>query len=230
MRYAIYATPPQQHPLTRAASAWLGRNAFPASAADPAADPEAARFADLTADPRRYGFHATLKAPFALAEGRTEAGLIAAFEAFCAMTPAVSIDRLVLRELGAFFALVPSGDAAALNALCARVVEEFEPFRAPLSSEDVARRKPELLSERQRELLQRWGYPYVFEEFRFHMTLTGPVPEDSRAEMREILRRRFVSFVDQALPIDHLALFCEPERGQPFHVLRAHSLAPAAGA
>ncbi len=98
------------------------------------------------------------------------------------------------------------------------LVTRFEPFRAPLSESDISRRKPEQLPPAQREHLLRWGYPYVFEEFRFHMTLTGPIEESRRAVMHRLLEARFMDFLNRPLAISHLAVFVEEERGAPFTV------------
>ncbi len=219
MRYAVYFTPRQEDALTQSAAEWLGRDAFSGSELPPPSDMDRGVWQTLTAEPRRYGFHATLKAPFTLAEGKTQADLVSAFRTFCETTAASVIPSLALNQLGPFFALTPADDATAINSLCASVVERFELFRAPLSPQDLARRKPERLTENQRLLLHRWGYPYVFEEFRFHMTLTGPVPPDLDQEVRQRLLGRFARFIDRPLPIDHLALFCQKERDEPFHVL-----------
>ncbi|SIR07336.1 putative phosphonate metabolism protein [Rhizobium sp. RU35A] len=222
MRHAVYFAPPQDDPLNRAAALWLGRDAFSEQGISPPADSglPLEKWQALTAEPRRYGFHATLKAPFTLSSEKTVEDLAEAFDTFCNRTAPVTIPKLCLAGIGPFFALVPDGDSQAIDALCAEITRAFEPFRAPLSPEDVARRKPERLTERQRALLNEWGYPYVFEEFRFHMTLTGPVPEDARPGMRALLESRFSTFIDRPLPIAHLGLFVEPTRGAPFRVDR----------
>lgn len=232
MRYAVYFTPPHDDPLTRAAVDWLGRDAFagPALRAPQLAGFEAAGLTvpdweALTADPRRYGFHATLKAPFTLAQGRTPEALDEAFTEFCRDTAPVLMARLVLAQLGPFFALVPDeGSQLGVNGLCAAVVEAFEPFRAALSPEDIARRRPERLTERQRAHLDRWGYPYVFDEFRFHMTLTGPVAPKDQPRIRDLLAERFAPFIDRPLPVAHLGLSVEPARGAPFAIARLAAL------
>ncbi len=163
MRFALYFTPPAADPLTRTAARWLGRDAFSGEILTPAGPlPEgfsAEAQAALVAEPVRYGFHGTLKAPFALAEDRTEADLLAALRTFAAETPAFTIPRLMVGRLGPFFALVPDGDAPDLEGFAARCVRHFEPFRAPLSAADIARRKPETLTESQRAHLEDWGYP-----------------------------------------------------------------------
>lgn len=225
MRYALYFSPSAADPLTEAAAEWLGRDAFhgrifPRSAGGGFAGEE---LDTLTADPRRYGFHATLKAPFDLADGVSESDLLTALAAFAATTAPFEIPSAVVGQLGPFFALVPERLHPPLQDFAASVVETFEPFRAPLSEADIERRKPDSLPPRQRENLMRWGYPYVFDEFRFHMTLTGPVPEAQAPAMANVLKDRFADFIGRPLRIDGLALFVEPERGAPFLV---HSRLP----
>lgn len=229
MRYALYFTPPADDPLTGTAAAWLGRDAFSGEtiAMEGTGPFPAETFAALTADPRRYGFHATLKAPFELATNRTEAELIARFETFCAAQPAFDIPSVVVGQLGPFFALIPAETHPPLQDFAAAVVEAFEPFRAALSEADIARRKPERLSEAQRAHLLRWGYPYVMEEFRFHMTLSGPVEPEQVDAMRQLASTRFAAFTDKPLPISGLALFVEKDRGTPFTV---HAWQPLTGA
>ncbi len=229
MRYALYFTPPKDHPLNGTASLWLGRDAF-TGGIYPAPDhprlPAGEQF-ELTADPRRYGFHATIKAPFGLAASVTEKDLIPVVEDFAARTPAFEIPELVLGQLGRFFALVPGFLHPPLQDFAAKVVKSFEPFRAALSEADVARRKPEDLTESQRANLLRWGYPYVMDDFGFHMTLTGKVPPERSGVMKEILAERFSAFTGRPLAISGLAVFVEEARGAPFKV---HSWWPLAGA
>ncbi|MDR9780253.1 DUF1045 domain-containing protein [Rhizobium redzepovicii] len=229
MRYALYFSPPKDDPLTGAASLWLGRDAF-SDETYPAPEHErlgAAEQFELTADPRRYGFHATIKAPFSLAASVTERDLMAVVEEFAARTEAFEIPKLVLGQLGRFFALVPGSVHQPLQDFAAKVVRSFEPFRAALTEADMARRNPEKLSDSQRANLQRWGYPYVMEDFGFHMTLTGQVPEPRASVMKTILAERFADFTGRPLTISGLAVFTEETRGAPFKV---HSWLPLSGA
>lgn len=215
MRAAIYFTPPRDAALTRLATGWLGRDAFSReSAAAPG---------ELVAEPARYGFHATMKPPFRLSQGRTLEELDAALAAFCSNTTPVRIARLALRRIGRFFALVPETQADDLSALAGETVRRFEPFRAPLSEAEIARRAPERLTERQRAHLATWGYPYVFEEFRFHLTLTGPVADEDASAVEARLAERFAPVLGRPLAIDRLALFVEDAPGAPF---RVHALHP----
>lgn len=228
MRYAFYISPDEDDPLSAAAAGWLGANPFTGETweLEPSGDFSAAELTALTADPRRYGFHGTLKAPFALAPSTTEMQLLNAFAAFTEECTPFEIPEMTLGQLGPFFALVPAVNCSALQDLADETVRRFSPFRAPLSQADIARRKPELLGDAMRRNLFEWGYPYVFESFRFHMTLTGAVPVERQAAMRVLLEQAFASFIGKPLPVTSLALFNEPARGAPFTV---HSLLPLGG-
>ncbi|UHS55379.1 DUF1045 domain-containing protein [Agrobacterium vaccinii] len=220
VRYAIYFTPAEHDALTEKASRWLGRNAFSGVTHN-----EHEAYADITAEPRRYGFHATLKAPFELSEKRREADLLAALHAFAATRHAFDIPTLVVGSLGPFFALVPQAPYQPLQDFAADVVDYFDPFRAPLSDSDIARRRPQNLTESQRQNLSLWGYPHVMDDFRFHMTLTGPVDAADRDDMSTVLRAEFTDFTDRPLTISGLGLFIEKARGEPFI---AHTWLPLA--
>ncbi len=220
MRAAIYFTPPADAPLTRLAADWLGRDAFDGAAARPLDAERAA----IVAEPARYGFHATMKAPFRLADDATLPALDEALASFCAAHSAPTIARLALRRIAQFFALVPDETEPALDKLAGECVRGFERFRAPLSTREWERRRPETLTTRQRRHLEDWGYPHVFEDFRFHMTLTGRVPDEAAAPIEATLARHFEPLLGQPLPVDGLALFVEPEPGGPFVVHSRHPL------
>lgn len=222
MRYAIYFSPSPDDALTRKASRWLGRNAFRGSEDDNDADQR-----DMTAEPRRYGFHATLKAPFELADRSSEAELLSAFQDFTRTRQAFEIPDVIIDNLGPFFAIVPKAKSEALQDFAADVVAYFEPFRAALSPSDIARRRPQELSESQRRNLSQWGYPHVMDDFRFHMTLTGPVETKDRDRVRTLLMREFSDFTERSLAISGLGLFVERARGEAFTV---HTWLPLAGA
>jgi len=215
VRYAIYFSPAKDHPLTEAASRWLGRDAFSGTLHD-----DHSAFADVTAEPRRYGFHATLKAPFELSEKYSEADLLSAFDDFAANQSAFDIPRVVVDALGPFFALVPDRTYQPLQDFAAEIVDHFDRFRAPLSESDIARRRPQSLTESQRQNLSLWGYPYVMDDFRFHMTLTGRVDDSEATGLRDILTSEFSEFTDRPLSVSGIALFAEETRGAPFAVHR----------
>jgi putative phosphonate metabolism protein len=187
-RVALYWAPAPGSDAWVAGCGWLGRDTATGEALTQPQVPGVAPalLEQLTADPRRYGFHATLKAPFALAEGYESVGLLGDVEAFAATRKSFRV-RLKVDSLDGFLALVPAEPSRQLDELAAACVREFDGFRAPLSEDDHARRQPEQLSEQEREYLDRWGYPYVFEFFRFHMTLTCRLEEPERGHVKAIL-------------------------------------------
>lgn len=229
-RYALYYAPEASSPLAAFGDGWLGR--------DPRTDrswqqprlPDIGpqRLAEITADPRRYGFHATLKAPFQLHEEHTADDLMAAVEGFAASTPPARADGLRLDWLDGFLALRAAGSPAEIDDLAARVVEAFEPFRAPLTQAELARRKPERLGPRHRELLERYGYPYVFEEYRFHMTLTARLADAAeRAAVEREVAPWARPFAETPFTLDAISIFEEPSPGTPFRLVRRVPLAGA---
>jgi 2'-5' RNA ligase len=174
---------------------------------------------DLTRDPRKYGFHATLKAPLSLAPGKTEAELLAACEAFAVTPRAIPVIRPVVGSISGFIAVIPAEPSAELIRLAADCTREFDSFRAPLGAEDRARRNPSQLTPRQREHLDRWGYPYVMEDFRFHMTLTGRLDTERREAVLTMLRNRFSTIGLTMLAIDSIAVFRQENADSRFRIV-----------
>lgn len=229
-RYAIYAAPAIDDPLWRFGSTMIGYDA--ANGADVASMPLArldrGRWCALTEEPRRYGFHGTLKAPFELAAGAGEADLQKAIDSFAAVTVGLAPFALHVTSIGRFFTLTPIEPNSALQEFAGKVVTHFDGFRAPLTPEDRARRKPERLSERERAYLDTYGYPYVLETFRYHMTLTGQVPEELREAVGKDLRAAYGGLPPAPFAIDELVLFKQPTRADRFHILSRHALAGGA--
>jgi putative phosphonate metabolism protein len=224
-RLAIFAAPPRGSALGRWGAAWLGRDAESGAAPTPPALPgwSPADFARLTEFPRRYGLHATLKPPFRLAAGTSEAALIEAAERLAAALPPPAATRLRLAALGGFLALVPEGDAAGLRVLADICVERLDRFRAPPSAAELARRQPERLGRREREHLARWGYPYVFDTFRFHITLTGSLAADEREAVRQALVPLLEPVLAEPLRLADIALFTQDDGG-PFRLVHRFPL------
>lgn len=218
-RYAIYFAPALDSDWWKTGSRWLGRCAMTGSTLVQPAIPNvpAELFHALTADPRRYGWHATLKAPFALATDRTLTDLCAALHALCAAIAPFELPPLRVHRLDQFLALTPEGDTERLNALAAACVTKFHAFAAPLSQADLMRRRKASLSAEEETLLANWGYPYVLQRFRFHLSLTGSLADTSLAVQQAIQQAAEDWF--HGLPACHcngLALFAEPAPGADF--------------
>jgi putative phosphonate metabolism protein len=216
-RFAIYFAPSATSNLWERAATWLGRDANDGDLFNgPVAGIDRDRLLNLTQSANRYGFHATLKAPMALADGYNEADLRAALDEFAARHRPVNLGKLRLASLQGFLALMIDGENEALADFAAHVVEDFDPFRAPMSTKDYAARASRGLNERQIELLGAYGYPYVFEQFRFHMTLTDRLGDEDAQDIAQAAATWFGPVMEDEVILDRLSLFHEPEAGKPF--------------
>lgn len=225
-RYAIYYVPAPASPFYRYGAALIGYDAFdgqalcfPGDIVDAIPD-----WSDLTRDPRKYGFHATLKAPFSLASGRTRAELVESLESFARLPRAIPVITPLVGTIDRFVAVVPATRSVEIETLAQDCVVAFDRFRAPLTAEDRAQRNPQMLTERQLERLDRWGYPYVMEDFRFHMTLTGRLAADRCDDIVAMLGDRFSTLALAALPIDRVALLCQANAASGFTIVKHAAL------
>ena len=229
-RYAVYYAPRRAEPLHLFARYWLGRDALTGDD-HPRLDSaglDAGAFSLATASPRHYGFHATLKPPFALAKGKHAPALAAAAAAFAQKAAPVKIGPLGLKWINDFLALVPLGEPEGLRELAGECVSQLDGFRAPPAAEETKRRLAAGLNQRQRELLALWGYPYVMDEFRFHLTLTSRLGDpDMRQRIEWEAARRLNGLPDQGLVMDSVCLFKQPELDKPFTLVRRFGLTGA---
>jgi putative phosphonate metabolism protein len=229
MRYAIYYAPPDSSPLWQWGSRWLGRNARNGQTLTPprfpGIDPE--RIAELTSIPRHYGFHATMTAPFRLHEKKTEVHLIEVLADFASRQRPFTIPALKLAQMNGFFCLQPARHSSPLQTLASLCIRAFDHCRAPLTPSELARRKTAVLNGQEKRNLEIWGYPYVFEQFRFHFTLTNRLPESREKELiHAALAEIFSPLLTDPLLVDGLCLFVEPHSGQPMRCLHQFSFAP----
>lgn len=220
MRHAVYFAPAAGSLLEQRAAAWLGRDLLGRTVARPAVPGFTAdRLEALTAPPRHYGFHATLKPPFALAEGTTVDDLTAAMADFASPRASFSAPRPRVEALGDFLAL--RTDSVALDDLAADCVRAFDFFRGPQSEAEIARRRSAGLSRRQEDMLNRWGYPYVMDQFRFHMTLTGPIADAAeRDALAAWLEDWLAPALTGPLAVREIALYSQADRAVPFTLTR----------
>jgi putative phosphonate metabolism protein len=221
-RYAVYYAP-GEGALADFAARWLGWDpAGGRAVAHPVVRGLPQRLDDITATPRKYGFHGTIKAPFHLLEGTRADDVKAALAGLCDQLAPVTLPGLRLQCLGGFVALTPHGGIAELGDLAATVVARLDGFRAPPSAAEIARRKPDRLSPNQRDNLARWGYPHVMDDFQFHLTLTGDLPVAQAQAVLRILGPMIMPLVPVPFVIDSLCLFGEAEDG--FHLLHRYPL------
>lgn len=218
-RYAIYFAPAHDSPWWKFGARWLGRDENrDCNLVQPALDEIGpVELREITAQPRRYGFHATLKAPFKLSRSHTEGDLLSRMQALAATLKPVPLGPMQAALLGNFVALIPTVIPADLMALGATCVTTLDDVRAPLTESDLARRRVDLLDAREQELLHQYGYPHVLERFRFHLTLSGPVTPSTGQRLLRAAGDPVARLNAQTpLVLERLCLFVEPAPGQPF--------------
>jgi hypothetical protein len=224
-RHAVYFAPAPEHPLWQAGCAWLGRDARVLPAPPPAR-------AEV-ASPWRYGWHATLKAPMRLAPDRDESGWLHAVRSLAAGHAPFDMPPLEVARLADFLALRPVRSPAArhpLRRLADACVLRLDLWRAVPTPAERGRQLRPGMSERQRRNVEHFGYAHVFEDWRFHMTLSGSLAtlDDSRiAQLHEAARRHFADALREPLRCDALCVFVEPSPGAPFELRHRFALGGA---
>lgn len=215
-RYAFYFSPPPHSELAAFGKLCLGRTAFRARQSDAKSTfADQARWQTLTTKPAHYGFHATLKAPFELKQNVSVKQLIDTAQAFVSKEAPITLTTLAPRLLSQFLALTLEEQPDTVASLAQRCVETFEGHRLPLSNTDIQHRLQQPLSDRQTTLLQQYGYPYVAEQFRFHMTLSGELPNQDN-DFLEWVSETFQSIVTCPPVLDRITLFWQTDRQSPF--------------
>ena len=209
MRYAIYFCPAPGSALHAFGNEWLETAQIPAIA------PE--RMQALLADVRRYGWHATLCAPFELAPQASYEELHCLVADMAAHASAFELP-LQLDMLAGFLALRPSGNTRAIDELAAQCVRKLQILRAPLTQAAWERRAARL-DDTERNLFRRYGYPYVLDRYRFHMTLSAPATAEEEQALRAYLSSKLGGAA--RAQIDALTVCREPAPGAAFeHVTR----------
>ena len=212
-RYAAYWAPAENYPLWAAGAAWLGRD--PAGGA-PGRAPDLPGIAEITAEPRRYGFHATLKPPMRLRAGVSRAELLAALADAAAGVPAFELPPLAVSDWHGFLCLRETRPSAALQGFADAMVAGLDHLRAPPSPGELARRRGAALSAAREANLRRWGYPDVFATWFFHMTLTRRLTADEAAAVRPAAEAWFADALAPPHRVADVCLFEQAADGAAF--------------
>lgn len=225
-RYAVYWAPAQDDPLWLAGSRWLGRDAAAAGIVHTREEQPTSPAAGLTASPALYGFHATLKPPMRLRPGCTEAALLDSVAALAAGIPAFTLPPLVVAWLGACLTIrpeLPIRHAHPLWRLADACVADLDDWRLPPSDDEIARRLQAGLTAEQTDLLRRWGYPHVMSHWRFHMTLSDPMPARDSAPAQALMasaRTAFDALLATPQRARDICVFRQDDTGAPFWLLQ----------
>jgi putative phosphonate metabolism protein len=212
-RVAAYWAPAAAAALAEAGARWLGRDAMTDA---PRSQPALPGIAALTEEARRYGFHATLKPPFRLAEGRSWAELLDAAATLAARLPPFELPPLAVMDTHGFLALRETTPCPALHTFADTCVEALDGFRAPPDEAELARRRRAGLSAREEAMLTRWGYPYVFDTWFFHLTLTRRLDAAERNVWQLAAETHFAPTLATPQRVADLCLFTQAAPDKPF--------------
>jgi putative phosphonate metabolism protein len=215
MRLAVYYAPAQDDPLWSAGCTWTGR--------DPERDvavfqPPLPDIAAITREPRGYGFHATLKPPMRLLAPFPL--FLRDIEALADRLPSFDLPPLQVTVLDGFLALTPSQPSPRLRDHADACVAALDRLRAPPDEAELARRRAPGLNRQEEAMLQRWGYPYVFATWTFHMTLTRRLAPAELDRFQPAAEAHFAASLALPRRVQDLALFIEDEPGAPFRLER----------
>ena len=231
-RHAAYYAPAEGSPLAQLGAQWLGRCAQSRRAMR---QPDfstisPATFYACTAAAARYGWHATMKAPFALNPGLEMDAVPKAFSSLAQSKKALMLPPLTLRRIGDYLALVPNAPCSALQELAFDCVRALHTLAAPLSDQQLVQRRLTPLTASQDAMLLQWGYPFVGDEFQWHMTLTGSLRKLTQSEVRglqEAAQDWFKPVLNQPVELDAICWFVEPVAGGDFYEAQRFALGPA---
>lgn len=224
MRHAVYFTPAPASELHLLGSLWLGRDALTCEKLRQSDS----RLAALTGAPRRYGFHGTLKPPFHLRENMEVIKFDSAVKQLAAQHRSFLAPPLELRVVDGFLALVLAEPCPMLDVLAANCVRQLDDFRSPADDAELNRRRQAGLSAAQEQLLLRWGYPYVLDEFHFHMSLTERLSSEELRWVMPMAESHFAPVLGRSFVVDAVTTMLEPGAGNDFRILERFPLASKA--
>ncbi|MGD2014015.1 MAG: DUF1045 domain-containing protein [Desulfobacterales bacterium] len=218
-RYAIYYAPEEGSSLEEFGRSWLGRDAYSGNTvAQPSIEGISPQMlSDIVSVAARYGFHGTLKPPFFLRTPDLEEHLFKDIERFAATEKSIYLPRLCITEMGRFLALAPETRCPQINQIAERCVYHFDWYRRSPSIAEIKRRRAVGLTASQEHYLRRWGYPYVMKEFRFHLTLTGPISDPALvARIKKTLAGLVTERELISVKVESLCLFIQEQAKGPF--------------
>jgi hypothetical protein len=225
-RYAIYYTPQPGTALAAFGRSWFGRaNDGVTLQAFSDAGLAGTSFAKLAAAPGRYtGLHALFRAPFAPREGIGLDAIKTRLNNFATRRKPVETGPLTLARSGRFLVLRPVEATPALEWLAAQCVAAFEDFAAPPSDAEREHYVSPKLSDYQRLLLESFGDPYVLSEYRFSITLTGPLDAAHLERVAQALWPVLEDICANGVKIDGLSLFGDSGGRTPMRLIGRYHL------
>lgn len=215
-RYGIYMIPEAEN-FAELGAAWLGWDVQKGCTVPYPQEADAA-LREATKVPRKYGFHGTIKPPFHLVEGATYDSLLSQAQTLCASLAPVDIEALSVRKSEFVLVLAPEGDLDQLANLAATVLQKLDHFRASTRASELVQHRKFTLTPLQETNLKNWGHPYVLDDFKFHITLSGHMPPKDLDQLEALANAHFAQHLERPLPVTSLTLVGEAGDGR-FHAL-----------
>lgn len=218
-RYAICYAPEKNSPLNSFGQTWLGRDVRTGNRID---QPEvegvySQELRNIVSPAAFYGFHGTLKPPFYLPVPELEEKLISDIQAFAASEKSFHLPRLTVARIGRILVLEPERSSDPINRLAERCVRHFDSYRRSSSCEDSDDRASSRLSSTQQENIIKWGNPYVMDEFKFHLSLTGPILDIHLSDhLMRVIQRQIAALDLNSIEVASICLFFQADKNQPF--------------
>ena len=228
-RYAVYFCPAPDSDWGIAGAQWLGRCAITGKTSHQLeiSGIGSELFRSLTSDPKRYGWHATLKAPFKLVPEYEVGDLLLKLHQLAKSLKPFDLPKLEVSSAGGFLSLRPQIASDELDAVAAMCVRDLQSFALPLTEEELTRRRKAELTPEQDKLLVDWGYPWVLDEFNFHFSLTGSLDSIDAKTEKKLIQAAKQHFGNLSVcRFDRIALVIEPEAGKDFEVIKLLELYP----
>jgi hypothetical protein len=227
VRYAIFFTPQPGTALAAFGRSWFGRaNDGATLQAFSATGLAGASIARMPAMPSRYnGLHSVFKAPFALRDGMGPEALKARLTSFAQRRKPVATGPLTLARAGRYLVLRPVEPKPALDWLAAQCVGAFEGFAAPVSACAQKEAHNQQLTDYQRLLLKSFGDPHVLSEYRFCITLTGPLDTAHLERVSQALWPVLEEICASGVTVDALSLFGDAGGRTPLRLIGRYRLA-----
>jgi len=154
----------------------------------------------------------------------TAEALKARLVSFAQRRKPVATGPLTLSRAGRFLVLRPVRPAPALDWLAAQCVTTYDSFAAPMSETDREERGAAHHNDYQRLLLESYGDTNVLNEYRFHITLTGPLDNSHLERVAQALWPVIEEICADGVTVDALSLFGDPGGRIPLKLIGRHRL------
>ena len=126
--------------------------------------------------------------------------------------------RLSVQNLDGFLAVREAAPSPELQAIADVAVASLDHCRALPSDAELTRRRKAGLSDAEEAMLTRWGYPYVFQLWRFHLTLSRRLQEREMARLLPAARDWLAEALERPRVFNSLAIYTQGQSGSPFRL------------